>query len=419
MPEKLLNDRQIITAKPREKPYRLHDGGGLALRVSPTGAKSWEFRYTLPGATPGERTGQTLTIGKYPDLGLADARQQATQARTASAKGVHLTIAKRVAKAKRVARSASTFGHLSTRWLASEARRARWTEDYREEVASSLRNHLAKLDPLPVADVTAAVAAPIIRAAEARAPDMAKKVRSRLRAILDFATEEGLLVVNPIPAARPRKGGAERRHLPAVLDREHVGGILRAADQTDVCRGVRRAHLLTVFTAQRISEVANAEWSEFDLGAGLWSIPRSRMKRKDAARGAHVIPLPPRLLAMLVEWKRADGEGARWVCPSPTRNGPIVIDSVEKFYRRTLGLAGQHSPHSWRSVFSTWCRDAGKDGDVIESQLDHVVGSKVAQAYDRSNRFDLRLALVRWYEQQLIAARDGAQVVAITTKRGA
>ena len=87
-----------------------------------------------------------------------------------------------------------------------------------------------------------------------------------------------------------------------------------------------------------------------------------------------------------------------------------------QFYRDALGLQGKHSPHSWRSAFSTIAREAGQDGDVIEAQLDHVVGNKVASAYDRSKRFELRRKLMRWYEGQLIAARDGAKVVELKRK---
>jgi hypothetical protein len=67
-------------------------------------------------------------------------------------------------------------------------------------------------------------------------------------------------------------------------------------------------------------------------------------------------------------------------------------------------------------VFSTWAYDAGKEGNVIEAQLDHVIGTKVQAAYDRAQRLDLRRELMAWHEQQLIAARDGAQVVPLQRK---
>jgi integrase len=190
-----------------------------------------------------------------------------------------------------------------------------------------------------------------------------------------------------------------------------VRAILRAADVAEISRGVRRAHLLAVFTAQRIGEIVGARWDEFDLQAGAWSIPRERMKRKDAQRGPHVVPLPPQLLTLLREWHRADGDGAIYVAPAPHGEGPITREAIEKFYRRTLELTGKHSPHSWRSVFSTWGRDVGKDADAVEAQLDHIIGTKQAAAYDRAKRLEIRRELMAWYERQLLTARDGAKVV--------
>ena len=225
---------------------------------------------------------------------------------------------------------------------------------------------------------------------------MARKVEQRLLAIMDYAVRRGVIVVNPIPRPeRKRRAADTRRHLPAVLDRKGVGAIVRAADQAEIMsRGVRRAHVLAMFTVQRIGEIVPANWSEVDLKAGVWSIPRARMKRKDEERGPHVVPIAPRLLALMREWHHADGVDASYVCPAPARDAPVTRDAVEKFYRRTLGLSGRHSPHSWRSVFSSWAADAGKDSDLVEAQLDHATGNKVRAAYDRAARLDRRRALV-------------------------
>src|SRR5690606_18062720 len=96
-------------------------------------------------------------------------------------------------------------------------------------------------------------------------------------------------------------------------------------------------------------------------------------------------------------WRDEDGAEAEFVCPS--RSGAqITREAVEKFYRRGLGLSGQHSPHSWRTVLSTWANDAGKEWDVVEAQLDHEVGSKVKVAYDRGKRLERRAELMTWYE---------------------
>jgi integrase len=190
-----------------------------------------------------------------------------------------------------------------------------------------------------------------------------------------------------------------------------------------------------VFTALRVSEVVGAKWAEFELegvdvpigdtqrikrepAAGNWCVPRVRMKRKDEARGPHVVPLPSALLSALREWREADGASAVYVCPAPRDSSkPITPEGVEKFYRNALGLGGKHSPHSWRSAFSTVAREAGKDGDAVESQLDHVVGTDVASAYDRAKRVELRRELMQWYERQLIAARDSAAIIDIAGRQ--
>jgi integrase len=280
-----------------------------------------------------------------------------------------------------------------------------------------LRNHAHTLDALPIAACTAPVVAPIVRSLERAKPDMASKLRQRLRGIFDYAVEHGLLPGNPLPAQR-RGAKRERRHHPVILDRAAIGEVLRLADKAEASRGVKRAHYLVIYTVQRIGEIVPARWDEFDLKAGIWAIPRARMKRKDVERGDQLVPIPPALLAALQDWRRADGEDAEYVCPAPrddSRN--ITIEAVEKFYRRGLSLADRHSPHSWRSLFSTWARDAGKDADAIEAQLDHIVGSKVAAAYDRAHRLELRRELMAWYEAALIAARDGATVTPISKTR--
>jgi integrase len=271
-----------------------------------------------------------------------------------------------------------------------------------------------------------------MRDIDAKHGPMGEKIRARIRAVLNYAVWSGLIPGNPLPRAEGGEEAVVRNHYPAVTDLRGVGAILRhGRDVTpQPCEGVRRAHVLLAFTALRIGEICGAQWQEFDLDgveipigdgqavrhdthAGNWTVPRARMKQhRDKARGPHVVPLPPVLLSQLRKWREADGEGAVWVCVAqPGSDKPITPETVDKHYRNKLGLGGKHSPHSWRSAFSTICREAGKDGDVIEAQLDHKVGQdRVASIYDRAKRLELRRQLVTWYERTLIAARDGAQI---------
>jgi integrase len=406
---------EVEKAKSRKGgPYRLADGGGLYLWVPVSGVKTWQFRYRHAGKP------QTATLGKFSNVqGLAWARIKADEARSRVEDGDHLTRVKAVKKATKRASSNNTFATVAADWVKSEARRAKWTPNYKEEVTASLTNHLYALDALPLSEITAAIASPNLRKIERTAPDMAKKVRQRLRSVFDYAVEGGLIVGNPLPAPRRRKSTADRTHLPATLAKDGVGAILRMADLAEAGKGVRRAHLIATFTAQRIGEIVGAIWDEVDLQSAIWSIPRDRMKRKDKERGPHLVPIPPRLLAQMKEWHRVDGQGQSYVCPAPRGDGPITREAVEKFYRRGLNLSGKHSPHSWRSVLSTWANDAGEDADAVEAQLDHATGTKTKTSYDRAKRLQRRADLMKWHEDALIAARDGAKVVQLRMGKSA
>lgn len=407
-----LTDAECRNARKKRKPYRLHDGAGLALYVAPSGAKSWQLRYRSRDGRE-----QTATLGKLEAVTLAQAREAAKEARKRAADGEQLTAVKRQHKEAAREAAANTFSVIAADWVAVESKEAGWTDDYRGEVEASLRNHLGDFDRAPVAALTYPRLAPALSRLRRVSADMHSKVRSRLNAILWFAVEHGFIPANPLPPERRRKASKARKHYPAVVDLPGIGEILRNARAADPCKGIQRAHALCVFTAQRIGEVVGAEWSELDFDAGTWTIPRQRMKRKDEQRGPHEIPLPPALLAQLREWRIADGDKSVYVCPAPRAAQPITREAVEKFYRRTLDLGGKHGPHSWRSTFKTVSEDAGKDSDAIEAQLDHVIGNKVASAYDRAKRLELRRPLMEWYEATLIAARDGATVTPIRTKR--
>lgn len=403
MARHVLTDVQVRKAKRRTKPYRLFDGDGLALWVSPTGAKSWQLRYRLDGKE------QTATLGKLDRMGLAEARTRAETLRKLAAKGEHLTAVKHEERAHKAFDARNTFRAVAEMWI--EKRRATpWSPTHRAQVRASIDNHLSELYPLRVSQITAAAAAPVLAKVEGRAPLMFEKVRARLHRIMDHAVGLGALERNPLPTPE-RERRANRRHFPAVTEAKRIGEILRAGRAADPCKGIARAHVLVAFTAQRIAEVVGAHWSEFDLDAGLWTIPRERMKLKDPKRGPHVVPLAPQLIATMREWHAIDASDAALVCPAPRdASKPITPEGVEKFYRDVLNLAGQHSPHSWRTTFKTWCGDAGKPRDVSEAHIDHAIGGKTETAYDRAKRLELRRELARWYETTLLAARDGASV---------
>ena len=174
---------------------------------------------------------------------------------------------------------------------------------------------------------------------------MEEKVHRRLYAIMDYAVEVGALRQNPLPRRRARKSLA--KHFPAVVDLPGVGAILRSAAAADPCKGINGRICYWPTRGNGCPRSPARCRAEFDLDAGNWIVPRARMKKKDEDRGPHVVPLPPRLLNMLRESKRADAGTSPFVCPAPRdAKKSVTPEACEKHYRDALGLGGKHSPHS-------------------------------------------------------------------------
>ena len=202
----------------------------------------------------------------------------------------------------------------------------------------------------------------------------------------------------------------------ALLDWVSLGDILRRADMARISPSVRMAHRLIAFTGMRIGNVVEAEWKEFHLDdeQPTWVIPRAKMKVTSRPID-HRVPLGEGMVTELREWKNRVG-GKGYVFPSPAGGKHIGRESIEKVYRVTLGLNGKHSPHGWRSSFSTLARDNGTARDVVELALDHVHDNEVARAYDRGERFDERVKLLDWWGKQLAIAQRGATIIPLKTK---
>ena len=141
-----LTDRQIKNAKPAAKAYKLTDGSGLYLQVTPAGGKLWRFDYVIANKR------KTLSIGKYPLISLLEAREAAESARRLLAAGQDPGEAKKQAKQERITALQNTFRNLAAEWY--EHQRAGWTAGYAAKVWRSFEvDILPALGSLPIAEI--------------------------------------------------------------------------------------------------------------------------------------------------------------------------------------------------------------------------------------------------------------------------
>lgn len=391
---------------------KLPDGGGLHLFITPAGGATWRIKYRIDGKE------KIYSIGTYPSVSLAVARAELTEVKALIRENKDPVTQRRINRAGTSAASDDTFEAVAGEWLTMKKKE--WSAGhYTKSSRAFERDIYPKIGKLPIASITPAIVAKAIEDIHKRdVLETATRILQHLNGVFRYAHQaKGLCRDNPALPARellPRKKDTGR--MPALLDYASLGDILRRADMARISPSVRMAHRLCAFTSARIGNIINAEWKEFDLenDPPVWSIPRAKMKVTSRPID-HRIPLGPEIADELRQWKRVSGSKG-YVFPSPAGGKHIGRESLEKVYRVTLGLNGKHSPHGWRSSFSTLARDNGTARDVVELALDHVHDNEVARAYDRGERFDERVKLFQWWGAQLAAAQRGATIIPLKTK---
>jgi len=346
---------------------KLADGQGLYLLITRAKTASWRIKYRIEGKE------KSYTIGTYPQSSLAQARLELKEVKASLNKGRDPVVARRITMAQAAAHSESTFRAVAEEWFAMKEKE--WSLTHHTKSKRAFERDIYKaLGELPIESITPSVIAKAIETINKRdVLETATRILQHLNGVFRYAQAKGLCEINsaaPVKEILPRKKTNGR--MPALLDWNSLGALLRAAEAVRLSPSVRAAHRLLAFSATRISNVVQAEWKEFDLDADIpiWVIPRAKMK--DHTRiGDHRIPLGPQITTELKQWGKLFGRKG-YVFPSPTGNQFISRESLEKAYRVTLNMSGKHAPHGWRSAFSTLARDNGFEQDVVELALDHA-----------------------------------------------
>lgn len=399
---------KVKNAKPLAKPYKLADGAGMSLLVEPTGAKLWRFRYRYGGRE------SMISFGAWPEVSIATARALRDEARAKLREGVNPSTARRQARIERVVASGNTFRAVAKDWI--EANRNRWLQTHTERVQSSLdRDILPSLGDRPISDITAAEVLAVVRKIEKRdALDQAKRALQRMTSIFALGVSSLRCPVNP---ARELVGALKKA--PKVKHRASLGldalptyferFAKLAADPV-----TKAAMTLLPLTVVRVSELANAPWSEFDLDNALWIIPAERMKMNRE----HRVPLSRQAVEALRELQAASDPDNELVFPSPTKpRASLSIAAPLRALHRMGYASGELTVHGWRSTFSTWAYESGYDGNVIEITLAHVDKNTVRGAYNHATYMDKRRQLLQDWADTLDAKREGAKVIPIRRNR--
>jgi integrase len=374
--------------KQTKEPGYHGDGGGLVLRVTDNGVKGWLYRYKANGKV------REMGLGPVRDVSLAEAREAAREARRLRRAGIDPIDAKRARKdsAKLEAAKAVTFTECAESYI--KAHRAGWTSaKHAEQWETTLRTYAYPVfGSLQVAAVDTALVLKALEPIWATKNETAGRVRGRIESVLDWAKVRGYRHgENPARwrghldkmLARPSKVQPVEHH--AAMPYAALPGFMTKLRT----RGGAGALALEfcILTAARSGEVFGARWSEIDMAAAVWVIPKERMK----ARVEHRVPLSVSALAVL---RRAEALKVNDLVFPGQKPGRGLSDIGMSWVIEAMGHS-DITTHGFRSSF----RDRAAERttfqrEVIEAALAHAVGDKTERAYARSDLFDKRRELM-------------------------
>lgn len=409
-----LTDVLIKNAKPGPKPVRHFDGGGLYLEVAPSGGKWWRLKYRHDGKE------KRLSLGTYPDTSLKDARDRRDQARRDLAAGIDPGAKRKAEKATRTELAANTFEAVAREWHQA-VHCAAVTESHAARTLLRLeQDAFPWIGATPIAEVTAPKLLEALRKVEARgAIETAHRVRQACGQVFRYGIATGRCERDPAADLRDALQPVIVKHHAAITDPRKVGELLRAFDDYQGLPTTRAALKLAPLVFLRPGELRQAEWSEFDLDAAVWTVPAARMKRtkQQKVSGApHLVPLSRQAVAVLRELEPLTGRG-RYVFPSPRGGSRPMSDNAVLSALRRMGFAkDEMSGHGFRAMARTLMAERlGVPESVVEAQLAHAVRDSLGRAYNRTEFVDQRRSMMQQWADYLDTLRQGAQVLPFKT----
>lgn len=403
-----INKLNALAVQRAKKPGLYCDGGGLYLRVSANGSKSWVLRYMLSGRARG------MGLGPVALRSLAEARERAIAARKLLLEGVDPIDSRKASKRSLALKKSMTFDAVAAQYLADKssewknARHRDWWKRCLEKYVSPV------IGNLPITEIDT----PEIRQVldPIWSTEGGQRIQNRLERIFDYAaSNKWRSGDNParwrghLKNLMPRKLKRGQRHLPSLPYTELGTFMARLREEPGISA---RALEFTILCTVRTGETLGCQWSEIDLDAKAWTIPGSRMK----AGAQHRVPLTPRVIEILREMKSLESDSP-YVFPGARAGQPLSNMAMLQTLKR---MKVDHvTVHGFRATFKTWARERTSFArELAEEALAHVNPNRVEQAYVRGDLLEKRRKLMEaWAGFCSQATIEKTRVIAISEAR--
>ncbi|MBU9808539.1 tyrosine-type recombinase/integrase, partial [Rahnella sp. SL6] len=382
-----LTHTEVQKAKATDKDLTLHDGDGLFLLVKTTGKKIWRFRYQVPGTS--KRT--MISLGAYPALSLADAREVRAEKLAMLVKGIDpQTRAGEEAEKLQIAQE-SIFVNVARKWF--ELKQSHVSADHAKDIWRSIeKDILPSIENVPVQELKARTLIQALEPIKARgALETVRRLVQRINEIMIYAVNVGLIEANPASGIGMAFEKPKKQNMP-TLRPEELSELLYSLAMSNLSVPTRCLIEWQLLTLARPAEASETSWKEIDFDTKLWTIPAARMK----AKREHIVPLSPQSIEILKIMSDISGH-LKYVFPSRnTPHKPMNSQTANAALKR-VGYTGRLVAHGLRSIASTYLNESGFDANVIESALAHRDSNQVRSAYNRAIYLEQKIVLMeKW-----------------------
>ena len=391
MPVRLLTETRLRNYKPEdEKEKLLCDGDGLFFKAMQSRRNTknfnatWILRYTNPVTKKATRLG----LGKYPEISLAEARALADKTR------------RKVKFGLEPKQAAITLQAAVDRWL-SEKKAGAVTEDTLTDIRRSLEKHvLPKLGNRILEDIKRHEVIEVLGfLAKQGKLETTHRVCQRLAEVGRYFLLLELIERNPFVGLTDAFQQPVVKPL-AAIKAEELGTLFRNVEGSNIEIETLALVEFQLHVGARPSECAGARWDEVDLENRLWTVPGSRMKRSGKAANGnakdHRVPLSSQVHTLLKTLKGITGNSEFIFLNRSDMKKHRNAQTVNTALKR-MGYKGKLVAHGFRTIMSTYLNEQGESPDVIEAALAHTDGNKVRAAYNRTDYFEARVAMMqRW-----------------------
>jgi integrase len=396
-----LTDTEVRKAKAGDKAYRMSDGTGLFLWITPAGGKLWRWAYEFSGKE------KLMSFGRYPEVPLALARERHLEARKLFASGIDPMAQRKVEKTAQMATSANSFQSVASLWMEhwQDGKSPRHVDYVKRRMEADI---LPCLGARPIAEIEAPELVAMTKAIEQRgARDIAKRALETTGQVFRYAIAHGHTRRNPASEIRPSDILKSARKINyARVDAKELSALLRAIEVYKGTPVTRLAIKLIALTFVRTSELIGAKWSEFDMEAARWNIPAGRMKM----RTPHIVPLAAQAIQVLEILRTLTG-ASEWLFPGDRSAAkPMSNNTILKALER-MGYKGRMTGHGFRGLASTILHEKGYGHEHIELQLAHAPRNAVSAAYNHALYLEPRTKMMQDWADFLEATLRGGKVL--------